>query len=481
MHWSPRRFLLANRDGTAAVSPSYKATPDYLHSCDIHFNLDWSWLLLGGSNSVDITVTSEIDGVVPPFEQTGTFTPSDPWKFVLTVPIWSNSIDIAFETNAGFDGSFSVQAALGKDIPVLINSFYEIPEILKEYPSTIKKREPVFWVRSLGVEGYRLRTIFMTEGEGGSMNLNFSTMYSGNGEWSEPLVIATADEIELMAGADLYGYPSVVFSDGDGNLRFKSTENEVDWDSYDRLIDTGADFNLSQLGFIQSDDEEDFIFWSKDNGLGVDHVYYCWNNSFTAYSFSAPASLGPAIAPSVDALPGADGLFLVMFDPQAPDIDSSVKLLQWIGDSDSFTPIDMPLDGVPGSPGDGLALEIGSFNDSPVLTLLAGSSLYWFAGLDSESITGHFAGEADLGGPPAAWVRPQVVSSTAAPGILFGGKIYQAADGSAETWLNPLPLNTPGHVADPDYTRLRSFGSGFFAIEFFDQQSGNLVIQGDLP
>jgi subtilisin family serine protease len=481
--WSPQRFLLGNRDADAEVAPVFTHTPDYLHSCDFHFNLDWSWLSLGGAHSVTIIVTSEIYGVVEPFVRTGTFTSQDPWKFVLTVPIWTDTVNIDFRTDAGIHANKDYSVALGADIPVRFSLYLQIPDVYKEFPTVIKRREPVFWVRSLGLnEGYYLRTVFVTDGNGGKKDLNFSSVYSMDGEWSEPVVIASVDNPQLIAGADLYGYPAVVFDDGNGNLLFKTTQDGIDWNNFDRIIDSGADFDLRQLSILQRLAPEDFIIYSKGNGLGEKSVYCCRNHLFSEYQFSAPEEVGAGIAPSAVSPKDSGELYLAMFDPQAPSVDAAVRLHQWSTDQEQFLPaIDLPLESLDGGPGADFALETAEYNGNPAMSLLANGELYWIEGIDGESFKVNPVGSTGTDSSLLIFVRPQIIISSSTPAIFLRGRIWQASDAQGDSWQAPFMFNAPGYNPDPDYMRFRSSSDGLFAVQFIEQNWNRLVIQGELP
>ncbi|MCB1185650.1 S8 family serine peptidase [bacterium] len=474
--WSPKRFLLANRDSIANVDQSFKDTPDYMHSCDIHFNLDWYYLLLGGSNSVDITVTSEIDGVVEPFSRTATFTPANPWKFVLTMPVWSGNINISYSTSSGYTGSTDISASLGEDIPFRINHFYDQPDFTTNQSGVQRKLEPRMWKRDYGPgEGFRLSTIFATDGEGGSTNINFSSIYSKEGAWSTPVVVDTLPAVEMMAGADLYGYPAIIIDDGDGNLQFKTSHDLLNWDNYNKTIDTSADFDEGQLELIQNDDEDDFIVYAKLNPTDAD-IFFSWNEFGTDYNFTVPQSLGPGVNPSIVSLPGQDGLFLVMFDPAAPDIDSAVKLRRWDTTAKQFMPaIDLPLETMTGDPS-GLSVEMAEFAGQPAIALHSDGQLYWLDS-DGDSFSLHQAGPTNLTGL-SHWVRPQVIESGGTPAIALGGMIWQAQDINGDNWAEPLQFKVPGYSVDPEYIRFQTAAGGLMSAQFFKQGEDFLVMFG---
>ncbi|MCB1188703.1 S8 family serine peptidase [bacterium] len=478
-HWSPKRYLLENRDASAAVDQLYKDTPDYLQSCDIHFNLDWSYLLLGGSNSVEITVTSEIDGVVDPFVRTATFKPSDPWKFVLTVPIWSNTINIDWNSNGGFSSNTDLNVKLGSDVPYRINSFYQVPGITKQWTTATPRLEPVLWYRYLGAgEGYRLHTIFAEDKGNDNFDINYSMMQSTDGLWSDPKVVANADGLVMMAGADLYGFPAIVFSNSDGQLLFKTTVDGNDWDSHDRTIDTGADFDFAQLGFLQHGGEQNFIVWSKGNGVDGNSVYFSRSNDFTAYTWAAPQEIGKGHAPALASIDNADGLFLVMFDPLAGAIGSAVKLFQWNTGMTSFgTPDPLPLDGILWNAGEQISGDIGSFNGNAGLVVRFGNEMYWFDGIDGESIDHHFVG--NYNGQLDSWIRPQVFNVTGKPAVFIMGLVYQSQDTSGIGWENAVVLDTRGTEPSRNLMRIRGHETGLLSCEFFDEGLDRLVVQTD--
>jgi hypothetical protein len=117
--WTPMRYILADRDSALQLPGELDGTPDYLHSCDLHFWLDWEELNEHGHDEVTIRIESGTGIVAPPFERTRTFTSEgDPRKFVVTIPIWNNKVTVYWETPEGCSGTIPLIASLAEDIPV---------------------------------------------------------------------------------------------------------------------------------------------------------------------------------------------------------------------------------------------------------------------------------------------------------------------------------------------------------------------------
>ncbi|MGH8103617.1 MAG: S8 family serine peptidase, partial [bacterium] len=87
--WTPQRYLLGERDQTLpSVNQILQGLPDYIHSADLHIQLDWS-RISNDYEKVHITVSSEI---VSDFSQTfdrEVKVPYNSQPLELTIPIWT--------------------------------------------------------------------------------------------------------------------------------------------------------------------------------------------------------------------------------------------------------------------------------------------------------------------------------------------------------------------------------------------------------
>jgi hypothetical protein len=90
--WGPRRFLLGNRDTGIAA---FQDIPDYLHSFDLHLQLDWS-RINSNYEGVQIQVQSER---VAPYAQTfdrQITVAHGQQPTVVTLPIWTGKVKVTF-------------------------------------------------------------------------------------------------------------------------------------------------------------------------------------------------------------------------------------------------------------------------------------------------------------------------------------------------------------------------------------------------
>ncbi|MCC7479143.1 hypothetical protein IT575_11880 [bacterium] len=115
--WQPARYLLANRDAETNAPQALKDLPDYLHSCDLHIDIDFS-SFPAEVTALELTVMSELspdgadnnakDGVDEEFEvvfdRMATVSRDDSQPQIVTLPLWTGAARIAWE---GVGGSAS--------------------------------------------------------------------------------------------------------------------------------------------------------------------------------------------------------------------------------------------------------------------------------------------------------------------------------------------------------------------------------------
>lgn len=90
--WSPRRFLLGNRD---TGIPVFEGIPDYLHSFDLHIQLDWA-RIHANYEGVKIQVASEmVADYAQTFDREITV-PKGAQPPVVTLPIWTGKVKATF-------------------------------------------------------------------------------------------------------------------------------------------------------------------------------------------------------------------------------------------------------------------------------------------------------------------------------------------------------------------------------------------------
>jgi hypothetical protein len=150
--WHPARYALANRDASwPGVAPELAALPDYLHSCDLHLQLDFS-AVDAAVSSFEVTVAAELppdgadnngeDGVDEPFEQVlarvATFDRQSAMPVVVTLPLWTGNVRVSWRGIGGSapEGKQDLSGLkFGADIPVYVPGNWHVTAL--DWPGRI--------------------------------------------------------------------------------------------------------------------------------------------------------------------------------------------------------------------------------------------------------------------------------------------------------------------------------------------------------
>lgn len=284
--WQPETYLLTNRDESSQAPELLRNTPDYLHSVDIHFFIDWT-AIVAGNDHLELYVESEVwpdgidnngvngidEGYEQSFRRSISIERPDLGPPVVTLPVYNGRLKYEWYTHNG-DHEASQQGSLelddaefGQDIAVRIPSerswhMVEVAEDLSVHGLIEIQGSPALFMGSLG----------------GAEREMFYRMADDNlgSSWGTPIETNIMyDLFTRFSVADVNSAPAVA------SLNFDSTGNDYTL-RYTRALDASgsswpAAKDLASGEYLEGDDGGGFGYQvSMENVDGQPGIAYMW-------------------------------------------------------------------------------------------------------------------------------------------------------------------------------------------------------------
>lgn len=226
--WNPVRYVLGNRDAASNAPQELRLLPDYLHSCDLHLQLDFG-KFDADIDALALTVSAELwpdgvdnngaDGVDEPFEEcfdrSATLRRDCSLPLELTLPLWTGKLRVSWEAlddelpspdlpagqqdytaQFGADLAATVPGGSWNIQPLGVNGFYAQPAVAE-------------------VDGKPAAVVLDTTNK---QLLYYSATDAGAAAWNAPVVIAAYElQTTFVRLAEVAGKPCVAYVKDDGD------------------------------------------------------------------------------------------------------------------------------------------------------------------------------------------------------------------------------------------------------------------------